>query len=254
MKPYFELQENKVIASEHCAGPWDPSMQHGGAVSGLIAHLADTLPSEVPMQVSRLTIDLKRPVPMGKLGYKIDINRQGRNIQAADISLTHSDKEVCRASVLRIRETEFGDLPESVNPPPAPYERDGENMPLNRFAGFNEHITIQEATSHPPHMKRAAWFHIPRPYFSHTETTALMRAASTGDYCNGFGGGLDFTKWTFINADLTLHFARKPVGEWIMLAASAWMSDNGSGLGYGELADEKGFFGRAVQSLVIGKR
>ena len=39
-----------------------------------------------------------------------------------------------------------------------------------------------------------------------------------------------------------------------MLAASAWMSDNGSGLGYGELADEKGFFGRAVQSLVIGKR
>ena len=38
------------------------------------------------------------------------------------------------------------------------------------------------------------------------------------------------------------------------LTANAWIDGNGSGLGYGELADEKGFFGRAVQSLVIGKR
>ncbi|MAI89906.1 thioesterase family protein [Ponticaulis sp.] len=253
MKPYFELDGTKVIASEHTAGPWDPTMQHGGAPAGLIAHLVDTLPSKVPMQVSRLTIDLKRPVPLGELDVDIKITREGRNIQASDITLISDGKEVCRAAALRIREETF-DTPEEVAPPTDHYPRDGKSIPLERFNGFNDGITIQEAVGHPAHMRRGAWFHISRPYFGDMPTTPLMRAAATGDYCNGFGSGLDFTKWTFINADLTLHFSRKPVGDWIMLAANAWISNNGSGLGYGELADEKGFFGRAVQSLVISKR
>jgi acyl-CoA thioesterase len=57
-----------------------------------------------------------------------------------------------------------------------------------------------------------------------------------------------------VNADLTLHFAREPVGEWIRLAANSWISPDGRGLAFGELSDTRGPFGRAVQSLVIAKR
>lgn len=253
MDPYFELKGDKVIANDATAGPWDPTMQHGGSVAGLIAHLVDTYPSKVPMQVSRLTIDLKRPVPLGELDIRTDVMREGRNIQALDVTLIANGKECARGSGLRIREAEF-DLPEKVLPPENPHARKPEAMPSRFTEGFNEHLTLHEAISKPSHMRTAVWFHHARPYFADAPTTPLMRAAATGDYCNGFGSRLDFNEWTYINADLTLQFARRPVGEWIMLTANAWIDNNGSGLSYGELADEKGFFGRASQCLVIGKR
>lgn len=253
MDPYYELKGNKVIASPHTAGPWDPTMQHGGAPTGLMTHIAEQIPSDHPMLITRLTVDMKRPIPLGELEVKTDITRKGRNIIAADISLISDEKEVCRAAILKVREKPF-DMPEDVKPPTIVYPKSDNQHEVVRFKGFNDGVTIFEAQNAPAHMRRAAWFHITRPWFGDQETTPSMRAAATGDYCNGFGSGLDFNTWSFINADLTIHFARKPVGEHIMLAANAWIGPDGRGLGYGELADEQGFFGRAVQCLVIDKR
>ncbi len=61
-----------------------------------------------------------------------------------------------------------------------------------------------------------------------------MRAAMTGDFCNGVSSVLDFDEWTFINADLTISLARMPVGEWILLDAQTWLGDHGAGLGVRE--------------------
>lgn len=253
MEPYFELKGDIVIANKACAGPWDPTVQHGGAISGLIAHLVDSHASAVPMQVSRLTIDLKRPVPMGEMKVETSVTREGRNIQTLDIALWVQGKECVRASALRIRETEF-EMPESVLPPLQDYPAKAEPMSARFNKGFNEHLTIHEAERVPDGKRSAAWFHHARPYFADLPTTPLMRAAATGDYSNGFGSRLDFTTWTYINADLTLHFARRPKGERILLLANAWIDGNGSGISFSEMADEHGFFGRSTQSLVIGKR
>jgi hypothetical protein len=65
---------------------------------------------------------------------------------------------------------------------------------------------------------------------------------------------LDFEHWTFLNADLTVSMAREPVGEWILLDAESWIGPDGAGLAMARLADVKGYFGRAVQSLVIERR
>jgi hypothetical protein len=110
-----------------------------------------------------------------------------------------------------------------------------------RAVGFN--TAVEMRTEDPAAASRkAVWFHIKRPFLDSQETTPLMRAAATGDYCNGFGSTLDFDVWTYINADLTLHFAREPVGEWIKLEANSWISPDGRGLGFGELSDQHGPF------------
>jgi len=57
-----------------------------------------------------------------------------------------------------------------------------------------------------------------------------------------------------INADLTVNFTRQPVGEWILLDAESWIGPDGAGLATARLADSVGYFGRAIQSLVIEKR
>jgi hypothetical protein len=45
-----------------------------------------------------------------------------------------------------------------------------------------------------------------------------------------------------------------PVGEWILLDAESWIGPEGAGIAFGKLADTKGYFGRAIQSLVIEPR
>ena len=71
---------------------------------------------------------------------------------------------------------------------------------------------------------------------------------------NATGVVLDFRKWTFINADLTISLARQPVGEWILLDGETWVGPEGAGLATARLGDSQGYFGRAVQSLVVARR
>ncbi|NBC21695.1 MAG: thioesterase family protein [Alphaproteobacteria bacterium] len=231
-------------------------MLHGGAPAGLIARRVEELPSRVPMRVTRLTIDLQRPVPIGPLEVSAEVTREGRNIQTSQITLSANGKTVVRASALRVRAAEL-DLPaEAALPPaPGPVPQASGGEPGFRPEGFNNAVIMREAEAGDLRgAAKAVWFRIERPFFSDRETSPLMRAAATGDYCNGFGSPLDFEQWTYINADLTLHFARAPVGEWIMLAARCWIGPDGRAVAHGDLADQDGYFGRAAQSLVIARR
>jgi hypothetical protein len=100
----------------------------------------------------------------------------------------------------------------------------------------------------------AIWYRIDRPIVEGAAISQMMRAVVAADFCNGTSSVLDFHKWTFLNADLTVSLARAPVGDWILLNAETWIGADGAGIAAGRLGDSKGYFGRAVQSLVIEKR
>jgi hypothetical protein len=53
---------------------------------------------------------------------------------------------------------------------------------------------------------------------------------------------------------MTVSIAREPVGERILLDAESWIGPEGAGLSMARLADQRGYFGRVAQSLVIEKR
>jgi hypothetical protein len=71
---------------------------------------------------------------------------------------------------------------------------------------------------------------------------------------NGIATELSWEDWTFINADLTVSLAREPEGEWILSDAECWVGEDGAGLAMCRLADKRGTFGRAVQSLLLERR
>ena len=99
----YELKDGVASATPYAAGPWNPTMQHGGAPASLISHIVEAIPTASPMQVSCLTIDLLRPVPVGPLTVKSDVVREGKKIQLCAVSLFSGDKECVRASALKIR-------------------------------------------------------------------------------------------------------------------------------------------------------
>ncbi len=260
MDAYFTLDGDQAIPSVHCAGPWDPSMLHGAAPAALIAGLADRIPAPQPMRVTRLTIDLKRPVPIAPLTVRQWVTRQGRNIQTAAITLSADDKDVVDAFVLKVVDRPM-DLPEDVSLAEARHVPPSEGSPAEEFKrveGFNNAVEFRDVPPLAPpsfaSLGRACWFRVGRPFVEGMETTPLMRAAASADYCNALGVPLDFKTWTYINADLTIHFARSPIGEWMLLDGEAMVGPDGRGLAYAALCDEHGVFGRAIQSLVIAPR
>ncbi len=257
MESYFTLDGDVAVASPLGAGPWDPTMLHGGAPTGLITWIAEGLPSDGPMRIVRLTIDLKRPVPIGPLTITTELTRAGREIQTWDIRLSAGEKEVVHATVLKIREA-HDPLPDGVALPGLTYALPEDCPEEGRFLaeeGYNSGIEFRRAQPlTDAETREAVWFRIARPFLPGVDTPALVRAAATGDYCNALGAPLDFRRWTYINADLSVHMVRAPVGEWMLLAAEGWIGPEGRGIAFGALADRQGFVGRAIQCLVVAPR
>ncbi|MDB5430797.1 MAG: acyl-CoA thioesterase [Caulobacter sp.] len=259
MDAIYRLDGARVETSPNAAGPWDATMQHGSAPTALCAWAAEAIPTAVPMQVARLTIDLLRPVPVAPLDIETAVVREGKKIQLIAISLKAKGVEVARASVLKVRRAEV-ELPDTVHdtPPnatlphlvaaPDPFG----DTTANRFVSGLQMRAGRGAFRTPG--PAAIWFKAERPIIEGEAITPLMRACITADFCNGSASMLPWEDYTFINGDLTVSLARYPVGDWVLLDAETWLGDHGGGVAFAGLADERGYFGRAVQSLVIEKR
>jgi hypothetical protein len=229
-------------------------MQHGAAPASLIAWAAETMECRQPMQVARLSIDLLRPVPLAPLSIETEIIREGRKIQVCSIRLLTDEIEAVRATVLRVRTT--GSLqpagtagPEFDHPGPEAGSEPGDLRGLG--SPFLSGISMRTLKAEGNGRRGPTWYRASRPIIAGLAISPLMRAAIAADFCNGLSVRLDPGAWTFINADLTVSLARMPAGEWILLDAESWIDPAGTGIAFGRLADRQGYFGRAVQSLVI---
>ena len=256
-EPIFRVDGNRVVTSPDAAGPWDPRMQHGSAPAALVVWAAEAIAVPVPMQIARVTIDLMRPVPVAPLTIETEILREGRKIQLCAIRLLADGVVVVSASVLKIK-TQVKTLPPGL--------RICRSICRGRINRWSSPPTTLEARSRNASRcaRRAAdfgmvgaaaiWFRVDRPLIEGSPISQAMRAVVAADFSNGTSSALDFRQWTFINADLTVNFARQPVGEWILLDGECWVGPDGAGLAMSRLADQRGYFGRAVQSLVIERR
>ncbi len=182
--------------------------------------------------------------------------REGRKIQLCAVTLLHEDvvgraRDACSRSVApssscrRRPSKKKSRCPDRTpgNQPTRPNEN-----PNAFIRGLTLRVVQGNFREPGP---AAIWFRVERPLFAGQAPTPLQRVAMIADFCNGVSTVLDFRSWTFINGDLTISLARLPVGEWILLDAQTWLGDHGAGIAFAKLGDSRGYFGRAIQSLVI---
>jgi hypothetical protein len=110
----YERDGDDVIATVLTQGPWDPNAQYGGAPCALLTAYIELVPTLVPMRVARLTFDMHRPVPLGRLHVDTEIARQGKRLQLVTATITAGDVEVARCTALRLR---IGDGPDVASDP-----------------------------------------------------------------------------------------------------------------------------------------
>ena len=257
MDAIYRVDGANVATSPNAAGPWDIRMQHGSAPSALAVWAAEAILTPVPMQVARVTIDLMRPVPLSDLTLETEVEREGRKIQLCAVRLLSEKVLVVGATILKIK-TQALKLPADVAD--LPVELPGPDLARAEQPDFSTSPFVSGISLRAARGRfgvpgpGAIWYRVDRPLVEGFSVSQAMRAVVAADFCNGTSAALDFREWTFINADLTVSLSRQPVGEWILLDGESLIGPDGAGLATARLADARGYFGRAVQSLVIEKR
>jgi len=241
---------------------WYDEGQHGGAFASLIVgHVEATVPTLAEMQVSRVTVELFRVVPLVSLRIETEVVREGKRIQNVEARVFDDDTLLSVATVQRLRLAEQP-IPEDAGPPaleiPGPYEVDGRvgdawGVGERGKTMFHRHaIEVREVVGgFAEKGPGTVWMRLTTPIVAGRETTPLQRVVATADFCNGISRSLDFDTWVFMNPDLTVHVSRYPSGEWIALAAESTYGHQGRGLATGTLWDRSGWLGRSTQSLYL---
>jgi hypothetical protein len=244
---------------------WYDEGQHGGAFSALIAgHVEAEVPTLTEMQVSRITVEIFRVVPLIPLRIEAEVVREGKRIQHVQASIFDEPGTLLAiGNVQRLRVADLP-LPDGAAPPdlaiPLPEEVDGrvgEAWGVGQEGKLMFHRHAMEVREVEGGFEEegpgTVWMRLTKPVIAGRETTPLQRLVATADFCNGVSRALDYKTWVFMNPDLTVHVARYPDSEWIALAAVSSYGQLGRGLATGTLWDTSGWLGRSTQSLYLDR-
>jgi hypothetical protein len=256
---YERNGDGSFIASELTRGPWDPGAQHAGPAAALLGREIEEIDGSAGFQVGRIVFEILRPVPIGEVKIESRVLRPGKRVQLVEASLAGEAGELMRATAWLMRVDEL-DLPaDAVDESPAPQgPAEGwtpEFFPTGDDVGYHtamEWKAVAGAFLEPG--PATVWMRMRHPLLAGEEPTPLQRALIAADVGNGISAVLDFRSYVFVNVDLTVHFERMPVGEWVCVDAVTRPRSTGIGTAESVLSDERGRIGRAAQSLLIARR
>jgi acyl-coenzyme A thioesterase PaaI-like protein len=268
----FQLDGEHVVPTEFSRGPWTPDALHGGPVAALAARAVESIPTDEPMHVTRLTVELLRPVPLAPLSVSASVSRPGRKVQLVDARISSGDRDVAWGRALRVRLQRSGsdspDFPGASSPssgpvpgvdpgaPPAHHGGYRSPAPIGTYRAFHNAGAelVYVAGEFDGRGPATVWVRLAVPVVPGEEPTPLQRVVAAADFGNGVSSELDFAHYVFINPDLTVYLHRPALGEWVCLDASTNIGIPGAGLAQSALWDMHGPIGRSIQSLLVERR
>lgn len=220
----------------------------------LVTRALEACPAEGPMDLVRLTLELLRPVPTAPLAVATRIERPGRRVQVLGAAVSAGDTEVAWARALRVRHADVQAETGQEPPPPGP-----EGLEPWHGGGFGRgfgmrgvELRVAEGALDAPG-PATVWVRLKLPVLAGETASPFQRAAAAADFGNGFSWVLDWSRFLFVNPDLTINLTRPPAGEWVALASRTAVGP-GHGLAESALYDTQGAIGRSLQSLFVAPR
>jgi hypothetical protein len=209
---FFDPTDAGLVPHPDARGPWAQDMMHGRLLAGLAAWAIEREHGDAAFLPARLTVDLYKNPRMEPTSVATTVVRAGGRVRAIDAVLHVGGVEVARASTLWLRRNEAHVDRGEVHTPA--WDAAPPDDAVIEFGGAFEVKSIGRDRAFGAPMPRRTWLRDTRPLVAGEAMTPFVRAALAADFAsplaNSHAGGLDF-----INADLTLHLGRLPVGDWI---------------------------------------
>ncbi len=263
---FYERDGDLCISTELTRGPWDATTQHAGPPAALIGREVERLQGgriggeDGPLaQVGRITYEVLRAVPIAPLRVEAKVVRPGRRVEMFEATLADEAGEILmRAQGWRLR-TEPVDLEARGPPPQAPPGPEkgepGEFFHTGYDVGYHSAMEYRFTSGAFMELGPATvWMRMAVPLLAGEQPTPLQRVLVAADSGNGVSAALDWSRYLFINVDLSVHLHRMPDGEWVCLDAVTLPEPNGVGMADTRLLDRRGPIGRATQTLLVAER
>ncbi len=244
--------------TSHTRGPWDENACHAGPPTALLARAVEHL---LPAQrLTRLSVNLIRPIPFEKIRIEATIERQGRTVSTTRAILFNEEgKPMVTAAGMHLTPTEPQDLPTQHLDVESPDSAIEGLFPITQtlhgkpaFNGDGVSVRYPAGQDHLPGPTTAWLKTVP---LLDTETPSpFQKICPLADCGNAFGRNADPSQVTFMNTDLTVVLHRDPIGDWLGTQSTGYWEPNGIGLADAQLFDSQGAVGRAMQTLVLKAR
>ncbi|MEM1417648.1 MAG: acyl-CoA thioesterase domain-containing protein, partial [Myxococcota bacterium] len=220
---YRRDDAGSLVPTPYTIGPWDPRFQHGGPPAALLAGAAERFGDDAAaFVVTRVTVELLRPLGLVPLRVKVTPLRLGRQAQWLEATLEAEGKLLARAGVVRIARADVALPPRFVEPDPPPPGPEGYGefvIPLfEREEGYHRGVDVRIVEGVWGEGPLTAWMRPRVPLVEGETASPLERAMILVDAVNGLAPALPFRAFGFINPDLTVHLRRPLEGEWLAIA------------------------------------
>jgi Thioesterase-like superfamily len=245
---FVALGDGRYRATEHTAGPWDPRHQHAGPPAALIAGALEAFRARPEMALGRVTLEILGPIPIAEVEVEVSVERPGRSVELLGAELRCEGQPVVRARAWRVLRAPVA-IASGEAPPPLPGPQPDD---FGEF-GYAKAIEFRYAEGGWRELGPAkVWTRLRMPVVDGLEPTPLQRVMVVADSGNGVSAALDWSRYLFINPELSVHVLREPEGEWVCLDARTEIA--AAGLATSVLSDATGPVARGAQSLLVAPR
>jgi hypothetical protein len=262
---YEQVGADSYVATSATVGPWSADAQHGGPPSALAARAIEGHELDPRQRLARVSVDILRPVPIGKISVKTRTVRPGKRVTLVEAMLEADGREVLHARGWRI-ERQAGGVPEvneggrqdslplaGEGTPPEIFSRQRHGyltMIEWRFKA-DDYGSVKRGPDGRQTQVRSAWTRPRIPLLPGEEPSPMCRTLLVADSGSGVSAALPVSDFTFVNVDLTVITRRDPIEEWLLLEASTVIGADGTGLASTRLSDRQGSFGSGLQTLIV---
>ena len=252
---YFHEIDGVFVGNDPARGPWSAGHCHAGPVTGLAARAAETAVSPGKV-MTRLTVDVLRPLPLDGLRVTAELTRETRTLATTRVQVEALDGTICMTGTsMHLARKELGEVPTAQVP--APRFDEAEPGPSLLVGGLHDRPSFGQFidVAYPPGVSRApgpkaVWMRVPA-LLEGEAPSPIQSICPLADCGNGISWNAVPGVMGFMNTDLTLQIHREPVSDWMASTSVSHWQGNGVGMSQSVLFDTEGPVGVALQTLVL---
>ena len=251
---FFRVNNDWFVGNDASRGPWTAGACHAGPVAAVMARALERVVLE--KQLTRLTINFRRPIPICGFRVAAEIERNGRSATTAMATLWDEDDQICAtASSLHLVTHSYINLPSASVPHPSFEEAKSGDFPAKRALHGLPFFTSGIEVAYPPGETidpgpTTLWMRT-IPILESEIPSPFQSLCPIADCGNGISRNAELAEVNFVNADLTVAVYRLPESDWLASQAISFWQSSGIGISQAILFDKLGSLGIALQSLIV---